>query len=979
MPKLNNAKIRRIFQISILLGVILFCYGPSLNSFFVADDIWQVNFAHKVFDGRTELILRNFTSNYLQLPSFGFYRPLLGFTFLFDYFFWATNAFGYHVTSLLLYMSAVALLYFLVRTLTRSWPDFNSSWTAFFSALLFAVTPLHCEDVTWISGRADLLAAPFYLMAFLFFVKSYQRGLNKRFYLFSILAFCGALLSKEIAIGLPLVIGAYVMVWPEEETFGAPLEKRKVGAAGGNASDTADSAGAESDSSKTDGEGKTSSAASTKTSNVARPTSARQAAHYERAIKKGKKKKRKQKHHIAASADAGSSSSADGSDADGGTPEGTDTVGVAGSNGSAGTGAAGGTGTTGGTGAASGTAAGTGPADAAGSGGTAGAHGTDTASGAQPTWTFLNRLKLAIKVAWPFAIIGTIYLLIRLQVLGTFIGGYGGMMGGALGRHLILRWFDPINFARILLPFPASISTTLMIPQWILGICLVFCVCIVLIRLLAQARPWRWLLFLFIWMATAVLPLAKLWGVGMELETSRLLFFFTMAYSILWPVLLFHPPRAGAPYALPANANRNLGIVSALVFFVMTITMAWASYRTNTFWLKAGTELKTLWLDTQNLVQNLGKDEKVMVLGIPKDYKGAHVNFNGSTFHHMLRPPFTVTRMADKVITFEPFIIGPFEVINTDRFKALLKAPNIKGPFVWDRPAQKFLPIKFGGERNMPESLTLPFRLSDNTPVKSIWKYRGKGTSEVKGNGLVMHDTDDGASLQIEKLNISPLEYDFIEFDIRGALKEDDPRLLVPMAVGWNSMSVERDRYENWSVMALNVPKLKDRNQFRLHLSHFWQWFSAGTIRSLVIRLFEADTIEVSNVRLLKADKLVPFAGLKDLEPLNTGEYVIGNDPIVFLFDGQNIPDAKSVEIEITKPNYFFDNYLMGTRESAVNHVLHVDLNRGASLLKPSLFDEPAYYEIRVRCLDAAKKPVGEWSDSVTVMKMGAGLDTYVF
>jgi hypothetical protein len=968
MPNLNKAKIRLVFQISVLLGVILFCYAPSLGSFFVADDIWQVNFAHKVFDGRTELILRNFTSNYLQLPSFGFYRPLLGFTFLFDYFFYSTNALGYHLTSIFLYISAVGLLFLLVRTLTRSWPDFNSSWAAFFSALLFAVTPLHCEDVTWISGRADLLAAPFYLLSFWLFVKSYQDNSNKRFYALSLLSFCCALLSKEISIGLPFVVGAYVLIWPSEERFGAPKEKPKAVEPQISLEETLSAP-------------ETADPSQSRQQQQQRPTSARQVAHYERAVKKGKKKKKKQKTQsttageTSGSEDDEQSNSAANTAGDTAGEAGGDTAGEAGGDtaGEAGGDTAG---------EAGGNAAreAAGKADLEAGGNSPGATSlSGTADGAGPEWTFWKRLKLAIKVAWPFAIIGGIYLLIRFKVLGTFIGGYGGMMGGALGRHLLLRWFDPVNFERILLPFPASISTTMMIPQWITGICLVTCVCIVLIRLLAQARPWRWMLFLFIWMTTAILPLAKLWGVGMELETSRLLFFFTMAYSILWPVLLFHPPRMGAPYALPASANRNLGIISALVFLVMTGTMTWASFRTNSFWLVAGTELKTLWLETIKIVNGLGKGEKVMVLGIPKDYKGAHVNFNGSTFHHMMRPPFTETNLSDRVITFEPFIIGPFEVINSDRLKALMSSPAIKGPYVWDRKDWKFKPIAFGGERNMPEALALPFRASAETPVKSIWKYHGKGTSEVKGNGLVMHDTDDGAALQIEKLNVSPLEYDYIEFNIRGSLKPGDPRVLVPMAVGWNSMSVQKDRFENWSVMALNVPKMKDKNQFRLHLSHFWQWFSAGTIKSLVIRLFEAETIEVSDVRLIKADKLIPFCGLKDLEPLNSGEYVIGKEPIVLLFDGERIPNAKSIEVEVTKPNYFFDNYLMGTRESAVNHTLSVNLTRGAAVLKPSLFDEVAYYEIRVRCIDANKQPVGEWSEAVTVMKMGEGLDTYVF
>ncbi len=947
MPNINKAKIRLTIQILVILAVVVCSYAPSLDSFFVADDIWQVNFAHKVFDGRTELIWRNFTSNYLQLPSFDFYRPLLGFTFLFDYFFYGTNAVGYHVTSLALYLSTVALIFILVRTMTRKWPDFNSSWAAFFSALLFATTPLHCEDVSWISGRADLLAAPFYLLSFWFFIKSYQRSFDRRFYFGSLVSFCLALLSKEISIGLPAIVAAFVFTWPLEESFSLPFVKQK--------NKVVETAEVQSVAEKTESPPDVKPVQKTQL----KVTNARQAAHYERAIKKGKKKKKKK-----GSATGSTSELQEAADVSDGetvsSPEsavdevsGNNVVG----NYSAGS-----------------------VVNNSALDGAAGPAGSPNETVADAPWNFMRRLKLAIRVTWPYCVIGGIYLLIRLNVLGTFVGGYGGMMGGALDRHLLLRWFDPVNLFRILLPFPVSISTNYFIPQWILVICLVSCVLIVLIRLLAQARPFSWIMFLSIWMLSAILPLAKLWGVGLELETSRLLFFFTMGYSILWPVLLFHPPKAGASVKIPAEANRNLGIVSAGVFIIMAATMTWATYRTNNFWYTAGHELKKIWRDTVQIASALKPNEKAIVLGIPKDYKGAHVNFNGSTFHHMLRPPFTKSDLSAHILTFEPFIIGPFEVCNSARLKALMRSPDVKGPYVWNRDENKFLPITFGGRRNLPEALELPFRASSDSLVgKSVWKYLGKGTSEIHGNGLVMNNTDDGSNLQIAKLDISPLEYDFIEFTISGALKPKDPRMLVPMAVGWNSMNVKKDRFENWSVMALNVPKLKDKNKFRLQLSHFWQFFSAGTIRSFVIRLFESDRLEVSDVRLVKGDKLLPFAGLKDLKPLNSGEYVIGNDPLVFLFDASNIPDAKSVEIEITKPNFFFDNYLMGTKESAVGKTLGVDLARGATILKSSLFAEPAYYEIRVRGLDANKQPVGVYSEAVSVVKMGNGLDTYLF
>ncbi len=420
--------------------------------------------------------------------------------------------------------------------------------------------------------------------------------------------------------------------------------------------------------------------------------------------------------------------------------------------------------------------------------------------------------------------------------------------------------------------------------------------------------------------------------------------------------------------------------MSGFVFLVIASTFAWATYKTNVLWLTAGQELKKIWQDTVQLTKNLGKDEKIIILGIPKDYKGAHVNFNGSTFHHMLRPPFVPESVSEKVITFEPYIVGPYEVINTDRFRDIMNTKGVKGPYIWKEKTQAFELMKLGGKTGFPEIVDLPFNPTSTSPVGNVaWRYDGKGTVELKNNGILIRNTQEGAALKLEGLDINPLEFDFIEFDIAAKLRAKDSRALVPMAIGWNSVSVDTSR-SDWAVLALHVPKLKEPTMLRLHLSHYWQWYSAGSIKSFVVRLFDADEIEVKNARLVKKDKLIPYLGIKDLKPLNSGEYVVDNEePLALMFDGTSIPNGKTVEIEVTKPNFFFDNYLMGTDETEVSRILKVPFTRGGTLVKPSLFAQPAYYELRLRCLDEKGEPVGYWSDPVTILRMGNGLDTYVF
>lgn len=972
-PRINK---RVVIQLALLVGFVWLIYAPAMDSFFVADDIWQVNFAHKVLDdGRVELIWRNFVSQYLQLPSFDFYRPLLGFTFLFDYSLYRLNAVGYHLTSLAIYTCSILLFYLLLRTLTRSWPSFNSSWMAILATVLFAVNPLHCEDVSWLSGRADLLAAPFYLLALYLVVRAHIEK-RRKLYLLSIPIFWLALMSKEISIGLPIVVAVYYYLFPAQEKFGTIIEKEFA-----QVDNTKSSEPAKKEKSKIPTSWKELKELGRQ--NTAEPVpqaSSRQIAHAQKALKK-KKKKGKGKGK-AGTSDATANDSSDGSVAEDNGDDSNDNLerngGTADDTASTGEG--------GGSDSAEGERSESAKRESSVSATrersqavkekrSAAANG-DNGINSQ---TRLQRMLTALKYSSPFIVSGLIYLGIRYAALGSVVGGYSGMMGGALDRHVLLRWIDPVNLVRIMLPFPESITPQSLLPHWIVGLSLVMCLFIGLLRLIARSNPLRWLVFLFAWMVTAVAPLAKLWGVGLDLETSRLLFFFTMGYSALWPVLMLHPPRAGTSYELPATANRGIAYVSAFVVFVMAATMAWATMETNVLWYKAGHELRKIWSDTVAIVNELKENEKVIVLGIPKDYKGAHVNFNGSTFHHMFRPPWTEKPLSPRVLTFEPFIIGPFEVINTTRFRMLLDDPTVKGPYVWKRATNRFESIRFGGQTNLPETLSLPFQPLEDGPVKgAAWRFAGKGTTKAIPDGIVMHDTVDGDALMIDGLSLSPKEYDFIEFDIDATLSQSDLRKLVPMAIGWNNLSVDTRRTD-WVVEALNVPKLQGVNKFRLQLSHYWNWYAVGEVKSIVMRLFGADTIEIKNVRLVKGSRLIPFITLLQREPLSSGEYVLNDDSqINMIFDGRHIDGAAAAEIEVTRPNYFFDNYLMGSGETPTAKRLVVKMPHGITPLDAKrLFPIPAYYEIRLRSLDLEERPVGVWSDAITVVKMGDGLDTY--
>jgi len=191
-----------------LTGLVWICFGSSIHSFFLADDIPQIEYASRIVGGKWNLLYSLFSSNYIWGPLMVFYRPMLMVTFVIDFCFWRTNAVGYHVTSILFYTGDVLVCYLIGRILYREWACFEPALAAFLAAALFAVSPLHSESVCWLSGRTDVISGFFSLLAFYFMLESRVRSRARNVCLAAGSLFIG-LLVKEMALVVPVVVTAW--------------------------------------------------------------------------------------------------------------------------------------------------------------------------------------------------------------------------------------------------------------------------------------------------------------------------------------------------------------------------------------------------------------------------------------------------------------------------------------------------------------------------------------------------------------------------------------------------------------------------------------------------------------------------------------------------------------------------------------------------------------------------------------------------
>ena len=211
-------------------------YLNALNNPFVYDD-------HRV-------VLENYSirdlSNLRALFLNDVFRPVVNISYALDYARSGLAPAGFHLTSLLLHMANVVLLFALVRVLAgdaramryapadairrqeaegRGQPGprpgpgggRHRQYAAFASAAVWAVHPLMTQAVGYVSGRSELLCALFMLTSFLCLHAWLFRG-GAAWLAAGIASWILALASKEVAVMLPVVLLAYgTLLLPRED------------------------------------------------------------------------------------------------------------------------------------------------------------------------------------------------------------------------------------------------------------------------------------------------------------------------------------------------------------------------------------------------------------------------------------------------------------------------------------------------------------------------------------------------------------------------------------------------------------------------------------------------------------------------------------------------------------------------------------------------------------------------------------------
>ncbi|MCZ6689204.1 MAG: glycosyltransferase family 39 protein [Planctomycetota bacterium] len=194
----------------VLIILSLVAFLNTMSNGFVWDD-------HGFIDGpwlesHRSRPLSTFTRGSMEGSSLwqtaGYYRPLVTLTKVADFILWERWPPGYHLTNLAMHVVCVILAYGILRR------TLGVGWIPFFASAIFAVHPVHAESVSFFAGRTDVLYTLFLLISVHLFLDHRSGRLRSVAWPASLVAFAAALLSKETAACLPMMLAILLVTDP---------------------------------------------------------------------------------------------------------------------------------------------------------------------------------------------------------------------------------------------------------------------------------------------------------------------------------------------------------------------------------------------------------------------------------------------------------------------------------------------------------------------------------------------------------------------------------------------------------------------------------------------------------------------------------------------------------------------------------------------------------------------------------------------
>lgn len=208
-------KTSRLLPGIIAAAITFLVYLPALSNGFVNWDDQRYIYENGLIRSIDFAFLKTIFTT-IQVSN---WHPLTMLSYAVDFALWGENTLGYHLENVILHAINTFLAGLLAARLVEARGARSSAFVfiaALATALLFGLHPMHVESVAWVSERKDVLSGLFFMLSILSYL-GYQKKRSLSAYILTFVFFVLALMSKPMAVTLPVVL-LIIDIFPLERT-----------------------------------------------------------------------------------------------------------------------------------------------------------------------------------------------------------------------------------------------------------------------------------------------------------------------------------------------------------------------------------------------------------------------------------------------------------------------------------------------------------------------------------------------------------------------------------------------------------------------------------------------------------------------------------------------------------------------------------------------------------------------------------------
>lgn len=201
---------RILFLHAALFALVLWAFLPAVDNDFVSIDDPDYVTANAMVQRGLSLDSVRWAFAATEASN---WHPLTWLSHMADVELFGPNPAGHHLTNVLLHAFSTLLVFATLGSMT------GATWRSFMVAALFGLHPLRVESVAWVSERKDVLAAFFWMLTLLAYVRWVKdQGTNKAsatsrvthyaspWYWLTLLCFALGLMGKQMLVTLPFAL-----------------------------------------------------------------------------------------------------------------------------------------------------------------------------------------------------------------------------------------------------------------------------------------------------------------------------------------------------------------------------------------------------------------------------------------------------------------------------------------------------------------------------------------------------------------------------------------------------------------------------------------------------------------------------------------------------------------------------------------------------------------------------------------------------